>query len=66
MEVKPDVQIEVHDDIAKLLNEYKDMMPSELPKELPLRRQINHRIDLILGSGATDMSFLLHVSFRIG
>lgn len=47
VEVKPDVQIEVHDNVAILLNEYKDVMPPELAKELALERKINHMIDLI-------------------
>lgn len=50
VEVKPDVQIKTYDDVAKLLNEYKDMMLSELSKDLPARREIDHRIELILGS----------------
>lgn len=50
IEVKPGVQIEVPENIAKLLEEFKNVMPPELPKELPPRREIDHRIELIPGS----------------
>ncbi|KAK4713407.1 hypothetical protein R3W88_019314 [Solanum pinnatisectum] len=47
IKVKPDVHVEVLDDVATLLMEYKDVMPPELPRELPQRREIYHRIELI-------------------
>lgn len=50
IEVKLDVQIEVPENVAKLLEEFKNVMPPELPKELPPRREIDHRIELIPGS----------------
>ncbi|KAH0761429.1 hypothetical protein KY290_017502 [Solanum tuberosum] len=50
IEVKLDVQVEVLYDVAKLLMEFKGVMPLELPRELPLRREIDHRIELIRGS----------------
>ncbi|XP_075082492.1 uncharacterized protein LOC142166855 [Nicotiana tabacum] len=50
VEVKSDVQIEVPDCVEDLLKEFKDVMPPELPRELPPRREIDHRIELIPGS----------------
>lgn len=47
MEVKPDVQTKVYDDVAKLLNEHIDVIPPKLPKELPPKREIDHIIYLI-------------------
>ncbi|XP_075087766.1 uncharacterized protein LOC142169758 [Nicotiana tabacum] len=49
VEVKPDVHIEVPDCVANLLKEFKDVMPPELPRELPQRREIDYRIELISG-----------------
>lgn len=37
--VMVDVYVEVLDDVAKLLIEYKDVMPPELPRELAPRRE---------------------------
>ena len=41
---------EVSDSVARILKEFKDIMPSELPKELPTRRPIDHKIELLLGA----------------
>ena len=38
VEVKPDVKIEVPNCIAGLLKQYADVMPPELPKNLPPRK----------------------------
>lgn len=35
---------------AKILEEYVDIMPNELPDGLPLMRDIQHHIDIILGA----------------
>lgn len=40
IEVKPDLQIEVSDSIAKLLDEFKDVIPLKQPKELPLMGEL--------------------------
>ena len=32
--------------VQKVLNEFKDVMPSELPKKLPPRREEDHEIEL--------------------
>jgi hypothetical protein len=50
VEVKPDVYQEMPDAITKVLEEYANIMPSELPKELLLKRVTNHKIGLILGT----------------
>lgn len=49
IEVKPDVQLEVPNNVAKLLVEFKYVMPSKMPKELPLKRKNDHMTDLIPG-----------------
>lgn len=33
-------------EIKKVLMEFKDVMPEKLPENLPLRRDVNHRIEL--------------------
>ena len=38
---------EVHDSFAGILKEFRDIMPSKFPKELPPRRPIDHKIELI-------------------
>ncbi|PHT36847.1 hypothetical protein CQW23_24547 [Capsicum baccatum] len=52
IEVIPDVKVEVLDCVANLLKQYADMMPPELPKELPPRRDIDHKIELLPNSVA--------------
>ncbi|XP_078447604.1 uncharacterized protein LOC144716355 [Wolffia australiana] len=37
-------------EIARLLEEYADVFPAELPSELPPLRHIQHAIDLVLGA----------------
>ena len=41
---------EVPDSMVGILKEFKDIMPSVLPKELPPRRPIDHKIELMLGA----------------
>ena len=50
VEIKEGQEMEVSDSVARLLHEFVDVMPAPLPKELPPRRPIDHRIELILGS----------------
>lgn len=40
----------VPEEIAPILKRYRDVVPVELPFRLPLLRDIQHAIDLILGS----------------
>jgi hypothetical protein len=40
----------VPDVIASVLEEYGDVMPPELPKQLPPRRAVDHRIELVPGA----------------
>jgi hypothetical protein len=35
--------------IKRVLDEFMDVMPKELPNELPLRRRLDHAIEVILG-----------------
>ena len=37
----------VPDSVIGILKEFRDIMPSELPKELPPRRPIDHKIELL-------------------
>ena len=50
IEIKPDKQVEVPNAIAPILSRFSDVMPPELPKKLPPRRQTDHQIELMLGS----------------
>ena len=38
------------DVITGLLEEYRDVMPPELPKKLPPRRVVDHKIELVPGA----------------
>ncbi|KAK0596522.1 hypothetical protein LWI29_016484 [Acer saccharum] len=50
VQIKPDVVVEVPDEIGEVLKEFEDVMPKELPKELPPRRQCDHQIELEPGA----------------
>ena len=50
IEIKQDKQVEVLDAIAPILRRFVDVMPPELPKKLPPRRQTDHQIELVPGS----------------
>ena len=50
IEINPDKQVKVPDAIAPLLRRFADVMPPELLKKLPLRRQTDHQIELVPGS----------------
>ena len=50
IEIKYDKQVEVPDAIAQKLTRFADVMPIELPKKLPPRRQTDHQIELMPGS----------------
>ena len=42
IEIKPDKHVEVPDVVVPMLIRFEDVMPLELPKKLPLRRQMDH------------------------
>ena len=44
VEIKPDLVVEVPDEIADVLTEFEDVMPSGLPKSLPPLRATDHRL----------------------
>ena len=52
IEIKPDKQVEALDAIAPILSRFANVMPPELPKKLPLRRQADQQIELVPGSRA--------------
>ena len=47
--------MEVPDSVVKILKEFRDMMHAELPKELPPRQPIDHKIELLPGTKALIM-----------
>jgi hypothetical protein len=47
---KADYCGEVPKEIASVLQQFEDVMPPQLPKKLPPRRAIDHRIELVLGA----------------
>ena len=48
--------MEVPDSVVSILKEFKDVMPAELPKKLPPRRPIDHKIELMLGTKASTQA----------
>ena len=50
IEIKPDKHVEVPDAVVPIMRRFEDVMPLELPKMLPPRRQTDHQIELVLGS----------------
>ena len=50
VEIKEGQTMEVPYSIVGLLQEFADVMPATLPKELPPRRLFDHKIELILRS----------------
>jgi len=41
--------VSLHKYIKQVLEEFSDVMPKELPDELPLRRQVDHVIEVMSG-----------------
>lgn len=50
IEIKPNQKVEVPDPVVELLEEFTDVMPPELPKTLPPRRTVDHKIELEPGT----------------
>ena len=46
VEIKPDQVVEVPNSVAEVLDEFRDVMLAELPKVLPPKCAIDHRIEL--------------------
>lgn len=44
-----DQLVDVPDNVAQLLAQFKDMMPLKLPQVLPPRRVVNQKIKLVAG-----------------
>ena len=65
IEIKEGQYVEVPDLVVKILIEFRDVMPAELPKELPPRRPIDHNIELLLGTKGLGSSPLLDASCRV-
>ena len=45
-------------EVKKVLGEFKDVMPSELPKRLPPRREEDHKIELEPGAKPLAMGLI--------
>jgi hypothetical protein len=52
VEIKPDHFVDVPEEVVSVLDEFADVMPKELPKILPPRRNIDHKIELEPGARA--------------
>ncbi|GAV59676.1 gag-asp_proteas domain-containing protein [Cephalotus follicularis] len=52
VEVKSEEAVAAPTEVVGLLEEFKDVMPLELPDGLPPRHGVDHKIELILGSKA--------------
>ena len=52
VDVKPDVKMEVPNCVAECLKHYADVMLHELPMNLPPRRDIDNKIELLPGTVA--------------
>ena len=50
VEIKPDQVVEVPDSVSEVWDEFRDMMLAELPKLLPSKCAIDHRIELEPGN----------------
>lgn len=44
------VQAQVPEELQALLSSYQDLLPAELPREMPPCRDVDHRIELVPGS----------------
>ncbi|XP_055835195.1 uncharacterized protein LOC129903678 [Solanum dulcamara] len=53
VEVKPNVKVDAPECVAHVLEDFKVVMPLKLLKILPPRRDIDHKIELLLGSIAS-------------
>ncbi|KAJ9165878.1 hypothetical protein P3X46_020695 [Hevea brasiliensis] len=55
----PSNSLDISHDVSKLFQEFSDMMPSELPKKLPPRREVDHAIKLEPGAKPPAIGWLL-------
>ena len=53
-------------EVKKVLNEFKDVMPPELPKKLPPRREEDHKIELEPGAKPPAMGPYRMAPPRVG
>jgi hypothetical protein len=49
-EIKEETWMDVPEEVVEVLEEFGDVMPPELPKTLPPKRNVDHRIELLPGS----------------
>lgn len=50
VEIKPDQFVEVPDQITKVLEDFTDIMPPQLPKAFPSRHAYDHKLELEPGA----------------
>lgn len=55
---------EVPPEIAAVLKEFEDVMPKELPKQLPPRREVDHKIELVPWPVGKLHSYQNHLFFQ--
>ena len=55
--VPKDFQNKYPQEIGAILEEFKDIFPEDLPKQLPPMRDIQHLIDLVLESTLLNLSY---------
>ncbi|RVX04754.1 Retrovirus-related Pol polyprotein from transposon 297 [Vitis vinifera] len=65
IEIKEGQSVEVLDLVIKILKKFRDVMPAELPKELPPRRPIDHKIELLPGTKALTQAPYRDASCRV-
>lgn len=56
VEIKPDQFVDVPEEAVAVLDEFTDVMPKELPKTLPPRRNVDHKIELEPGAKAPSQA----------
>ncbi|XP_039070175.1 uncharacterized protein LOC120216991 [Hibiscus syriacus] len=47
VEIEPTMTEEVPTEVGQVLAEFRDVMPTELPKNLPSKREVDHKIELV-------------------